>query len=253
MGFSQAQPRSQKGDRTKRGTRGGGRCAQSQTKKDIKGNGISNLSSQDLTDAKIRVLDRGLKIAPPQKLNKFHTYMDIHRYVRKLNVQRYLVSNPIYPNRAFTTAFLHSGPASASLFNPPGTLPPVLKVFNDLTLKDLENVKIKSVRIKKDLELGMDSLCTNRNLVIHPADKGGGIVILDRKDYMQEMHRIVGDVDTYTTLPSNPNDKYKGILEKILNRGFDLNILNKKKRRCFWCLRHQGFPSYIICLRCTRV
>lgn len=87
-------------------------------------------------------------------------------------------------------------------------------------------MKIKFFRTKKDIEIGIDTLCKNKNLVI----KGGGIVILDRKDYMQEMYRIIGDVETYTPLPSNPNDRYKGILEKIVMKGFDCDILNKKEK-----------------------
>lgn len=106
-----------------------------------------------------------------------------------------------------STEFLHSGLSNASLFNPPGALAPSLKVFRDVVLRDLDQMHIKNVRTIKDLEAGLDSLC-NRDLVIRPAGKGGGIVVLDRKDYMTEMHRIVGDRDTCAPLVSDPKAKY---------------------------------------------
>lgn len=40
-------------------------------KKDVIGTGISNLSTQILTDSEMRVLDRGLKFVPLHNLSKF--------------------------------------------------------------------------------------------------------------------------------------------------------------------------------------
>lgn len=66
--------------------------------------------------------------------------------------------------------------------------------------------------------------------IIRPADKGGGIVILDRCDYLMEMHRIVDDSETYTPLNRDPVGKYKKDLEIIVDRGFHSGILNKKEK-----------------------
>lgn len=59
-----------------------------------------------------------------------------------------------------------------------------LRVFRDVVLRDLESIKITNRRMSKNLEEGLDSLCNNKDLVIRPADKGGGIVVLDRSDYL---------------------------------------------------------------------
>lgn len=117
---------------------------------------------------------------------------------------------------------------NASVFNPPDHLPPSLRVFRDLALKDLDELQIKWIKNKRDIEIGMESLCSKKNLVIRPADKGGSIVIFNKDDYMQDMYRILSDSATYTPLALNPGDKYKSILEKIVSRGFDLNILNRE-------------------------
>lgn len=76
----------------------------------------------------------------------------------------------------------------------------------------------------------MESLCNNKSLVIRPADKSGGIVVLDRCDYLKEMHRIVDDTETYTVLNRDPLVQYKKELELIVDVGFLKGILNDKER-----------------------
>lgn len=72
-------------------------------KKSVVGQDIYNLSSANLFSEEISLLDKGLKFAPPQKLNKFQTYMDIHKYTRKLSVKRYIMTNPIQSSGACST------------------------------------------------------------------------------------------------------------------------------------------------------
>lgn len=100
--------------------------------------------------------------------------MDVHKYVRKVNIKHYLLSNPIKGNRVTIDYVLHSNFSNTSLFNPPGGLAPSLKVFQDVVLRDLDTIKIQNTQMQKDLEQGLDKLCTNKELVIQPADKGGG-------------------------------------------------------------------------------
>lgn len=126
--------------------------------------------------------------------------------------------------------FKHTNLANATLFNPPGSLAPSIRVFCDVVLKDLEGIKVSKVRMQKDLENGLESLCSNKSLIIRPADKGEGIVILDRSDHLKEMHRIVEDTETYTLLNRDPIVRYKRDLEAIVDQGLHSGILNDKER-----------------------
>ena len=128
--------------------------------------------------------------------------------------------------------YVHSGLSNASLFNPPGGLAPSLKTFRDVLLRDLEMIEIKKAKLNKTLQEGLDSLCTNKELVIRPADKGGGIVVLDKVDYLREMHNIVDDANTYSILPCDPKLKYKRELEILVERGLFEGILTVKEK-CF--------------------
>ncbi|CAH2296780.1 Hypothetical predicted protein, partial [Pelobates cultripes] len=59
------------------------------------------------------------------------------------------------------------------------------------------------------------------------ADKGGGIVILNRDDYLKESYRILNDRDTYIILKSNPMETYKKELFKLLSESFNKDIIKK--------------------------
>lgn len=68
--------------------------------------------------------------------------------------------------------YVHSGLSNASLFNPPGALAPSRKTFRDVLIMDLELMEVKKARLNKTLQEGLDSLCSNKDLVVRPADKG---------------------------------------------------------------------------------
>lgn len=111
--------------------------------KDVKGNSIFNLSKTTLTQEETFVLNKGLKCVPPKQMNRFNTFIDIHKYIRRINIQRYILSNPISVKTAVDIGHIrHSGLSNASVFNPPGTLSPSINVFRDLVLKDLEKLRI---------------------------------------------------------------------------------------------------------------
>lgn len=79
-------------------------------------------------------------------------------------------------------------------------------------------------------KMGLKSLCDRKDLVVRPADKGGGIVMMDKSDYVTEMYRILEDHDTYKELPSNPTNQFKKDLDKLVTKGFEAQILNKREK-----------------------
>lgn len=55
-------------------------------------------------------------------------------------------------------------------------------------------------------------------------------MILDKGSYMQEMTRILSDTNTYTQLLMDPTIKFKRELKDLVEKGFDMGILNKKEK-----------------------
>lgn len=83
--------------------------------------------------------------------------MDVHKFVRKLNIKRYMASKPTQSVGITSNEFHHSGLSNASLFNPPGAMAPSLKVFKDVVLRDLEQLPLKRVKCNRDMVSGLNS------------------------------------------------------------------------------------------------
>lgn len=64
------------------------------------------------------------------------------------------------------------------------------EVFRALIEQDLDKLNIS----------GLKMLEKNKEVVIKPADKGEGLVILNKADYMAEFNRFVNDQETYEKL-----------------------------------------------------
>lgn len=119
--------------------------------------------------------------------------------------------------------------SNPSLFNPPSTTASSIKVFRDLVLKDLESLPKKRTYDYPDIKVGLKSLCDRKDLIIRPADKGGGLVILDKSDYHQEMCRILDDTSTYSPLTMDPMKTLQKNLQVLINKGFTDGILDRKE------------------------
>lgn len=131
---------------------------------------------------------------------------------------------------AATSGTVHSGLSNSSLFTPPVPMAPAVKIFRDLVLDDLAKLPEKRIRHPPISKEGLQSLCSRKNIVVRPADKGGGIVILDKDKYEEEMYQILNEPGTYTELANNSTNTYKKRLQKLVNKGYDRGILNKKEK-----------------------
>lgn len=58
-------------------------------KKRVTGDSIYNLSTHVLSEEEKVILDKSSKSAPPKCLDKFQTFMDVQKYIRKMNIKRY--------------------------------------------------------------------------------------------------------------------------------------------------------------------
>lgn len=132
---------------------------QVQKKEAININGVFNPSMVCLSQGEQSVLSQGLKFAPPRTLNKFETFIDAHKCIRKNNIKRHFILNPIGNGSQITSSsgvqsveqdFLptsgiscateapvptrHTNFSNTSLFNPPGFFAPSIQTFKEMVL-----------------------------------------------------------------------------------------------------------------------
>lgn len=53
---------------------------------------------------------------------------------------------------------------------------------------------------------------------------------MDRVAYISEMKRILSDTDTYLPLPHDPTVRYNRELQKLIEKGFNEQLINKKEK-----------------------
>uniref|UniRef100_A0A8C5PKA4 Helix-turn-helix domain-containing protein n=1 Tax=Leptobrachium leishanense TaxID=445787 RepID=A0A8C5PKA4_9ANUR len=106
-----------------------------------------------------------------------------------------------------------------------------IKMFESLVMKDIEKIstKIDKHNLTKEERMALKNLQKDPNIIIKPADKGGGIVIWAKEAYKEEALHILNDNSTYTKLKKDPVSDIRLKLIPFLQEGLDKNILNKSE------------------------
>ena len=174
---------------------------------------VVNLSSRQLSDMDIKILQRGMKFCPTpgepdmselhDDLDKLHLRLKRHLHFNKLSppdndnssTQDLTLTIPPNPNEPFK----HQKFKLPSPWIPP----PVINLENFIfkNHRDLSETKLPKLRnqnITKEERHALNSLAKDTNIVIKPADKGGAVVVWDREKYIKEGLRQLSDSNFYT-------------------------------------------------------
>lgn len=73
----------------------------------------------------------------------------------------------------------------------------------------------------------LQELENNDNIMVKPADKGGGIVVMDKDKYMQESYRQVLDTEIHRQVEVNQVDGIKIWLKILIDHAFAIDIIDK--------------------------
>lgn len=199
---------------------------------------IFNLSSFVLEDSHISLLQKGLHFAPCNRPNPFTLFKDLNRFLQNLIIKKFFnhlnktisKETPLTPTPPSDLQDLDAlnnleellwgdymldpevsicpdFPITRTQFKPKSTFCPThvngpyiytfYSFVNADMMKMCQDPNTPCRNLKKDGILALQSLENNHNL-IKPAGKGGSIVILGRKDYMNEAYRLISDKETYT-------------------------------------------------------
>ena len=178
---------------------------------------VINLSSRNLTKAEISLLSKGLKFVPtPKNINKAQIKEELEIFGRKLRLMWYFrneeqesISNPF---------------KKKSKFNPKNKDAAIELYLSRLEeeILALEN-KSKYSNLTKEERNAIYSLKDDTSIVIKEADKGSGIVVWDREDYLAEAQKQLSDKEVYQQI--------KGDIESPLIKIIKTAIRKVRDRR----------------------
>lgn len=69
-------------------------------------------------------------------------------------------------------------------------------------------------------------LIQDQDIIFKEADKSGAIVIMDKKDYLGEVYRKLGDSQYYQSVTSDPTDWILNLVKITIQEALILNHIN---------------------------
>ena len=172
---------------------------------------VFNYSSKKLTKNQKRVLSYGLTFLPSRKLNITKLMTDLAEWERRMRLKEF---------------FYASGEGSratrddkvSKVWTPECGREPWLDLYIQTIKEDI--VKNIKTQFKKNLtkgeELAMTELFLDDSIVIRPADKGSGIVVLDAKDYEDRLKTELDDCSTYSQIDKDVTKETSKKVTKLL-------------------------------------
>ncbi|CAJ0942415.1 unnamed protein product [Ranitomeya imitator] len=207
------------------------------------GNSVNDLV---LSQMELQVLQRGLSFCPTPSFNDFTLDQELNRFFRSLRLKVHFSGSTILPPSSIgnsmdsvmsdTTLTLKKlNLVQRSAFSPPRVYHPVETyislVKNDVRQK-LMDIQQGRHRIRNNMSRAereaIDSLRSNKKLVIKPADKGGAVVVMDRQYYVEEIRSQLSDSNTYLQIPHDPTSDITKIICTLSHRFCTLGVIDKK-------------------------
>ena len=179
---------------------------------------VINLSNRALSDSEISVLSKGLKfVVTPKELDQSQIKIDLENFGRRLRLKwHFRESEEFSEYPAFRPK---------SKFNPRNK-DIAIEVYLSKLEEEIMNISANGSNfsnISREERAALNDLKSDRSIVIKEADKGSGVVVWDREDYVKEANSQLGDPTVYEKLDGDPSERLQSIisdaLETIKNRG----------------------------------
>ena len=191
---------------------------------------VINLSDRQLTTIEKNILNKGLNFCPtPGEPDMGEIRRDLDRYHRSLRIQCWLTKHG-GPHPTQTSLDPYDDIQSLKIKSESNWTPPLgppnlehIIATNELGLLQKPFTRTKRTNTTPVERKCISDLAKDESIVIKKADKGGAIVIQNRKDYIAEGERQLKNGKFYTKLQEDPttdhNTKIKTQLDAMLTRG----------------------------------
>lgn len=98
-----------------------------------------------------------------------------------------------------------------------------------MALSDLDLMNMRKIKDLAFIKEGIISLESKKDVIICPADKGGGLVVMSKQFFKGEMCHLLEDTNTYKLLKSDPIFEFKEDLSLLIQKGLRHKVLTIKE------------------------
>ena len=172
---------------------------------------VINLSNRVLSEAEISVLSKGLKfVVTPKELDYSQIKIDLENFGRRLRLKWHFRESEDFSE--------YPSFRPRSKFNPRNKDAAIELYISKL---EEEIMKISANgqnfrNISREEYLASKNLKSDQSIVIKEADKGSGVVVWDRGDYIREAQGQLGDSEVYRKVDDDPSDRLQQIISETL-------------------------------------
>ena len=184
---------------------------------------VVNLSKRALSEPEISVLSKGLKFIITRKEIDFSQIkIDLENFGRRLRLKWHFRESE---NFSDYPAF-----KPRSKFNPRDK-DAAIKLYLSKLEEELMNICVQGnnySNVTREELAAINNLKADRTIVIKETDKGSGVVVRDREDYIQEAEGQLGDSEVYSKLDSDPSGQLHQIITYALDMIRDRGDIDEK-------------------------
>ena len=201
------------------------------------------------------VLLRGLKFTPtPEKCNNEELSNDIAEFHRKLKLKEYFYCND---NIVQGDSFVRNN----TFFEPPQGRNQSLDEYIDTTkvIPRDDTKEKKSFNISRNEGQAIDNLSKDTSIVIKEADKGGGIVIMNKEFYKRKRLQMLEDNSFYKQINNQALKDTMNKIKKVMRLAPEITLHEQNYLLDFECKSSMfyGLPkihkSKLINNECTKI
>ena len=189
---------------------------------------VFNLSNKELTAAQKTLLEKGLKFIPTRKKVNMATILaDLREWERKMRLAEYFHDSKEDQDQTAdpgTVDKIHRNIEATErnkIWMPPPGRDPSLDLYIEMVKEDIINgMKRTGDNLTNQERQAFRELMKDDSIVIRPADKGSGIVILDKDKYVNKVNDDLANNATYKKLPK---DTLQTVTNKVKKLARDLH------------------------------
>ncbi|KAJ1190907.1 hypothetical protein NDU88_000226 [Pleurodeles waltl] len=197
---------------------------------------IINLSQKVLTNKEIEVWERGLSYVPTGRVNKLKLQRDLRAFFRRIRFHKCFEDREFNRDRNKISGLKPKATFTPSL----AQVGKEVELFENMLELDIQRIlkdpPHSNYNLKKDQCDSLESLQKDPNIIIKPADKGGGIVIFDISDYERRVEALLSVEEHYQRVLMGRLETLKKEVGKIIDEELKGTSMGATCDPCLACL-----------------
>ncbi|CAG2204322.1 unnamed protein product [Mytilus edulis] len=181
---------------------------------------VINLSSKNLNTEHMSLLSKGLSFIPAQKkVNIGKVLADLTEWERRMRLKEYF-----YNIKEHEEVKEKSECSKTRRKNKDFTPKPGKNIWLDTYIEVVKGDVMNGLKQRKSINLttkeenALKDILQDDDIVIRPADKGSGIVVINKEEYFKKLEEEITNNDTYSETEQNTTHQITKKVKSLVNR-----------------------------------